>query len=541
MMTYRWRPLILKLVAASIAAGLLAAPALAQQTPATQTGAATPTLDKIFELAAAQAVRDAPPAPLIYNNRSITEFRASVVGRPPEDRAAGAREALDRLVREQAQGPVTTRTGPNFVIFSVGRRDLFALLTADVDELAGEMLEEQARQAARQLQITLDETVELRSARRLLWSTLQALVATALALGIMWGLWRTRRSLGDRISRAAQRRIEKTVGDRELVQSSHVLDLPRYLLSGALLGLGLMVTYVWLTFVLRRFPYSRPWGESQREFLLERLAWIGRGVTAAAPGLFTVLLIYGLTRFVARLTNLLFEAAEQGRISLPWVYPETAESTRKLTLVILWLFALAVAYPYLPGSGSEAFRGISVFVGLMVSLGSSGLVNHIMSGFTLTYSRALRAGDFVKVGDVEGTVTHLGTLATKLKTPRGEDVTIPNALMLAQTVINYSRFSDTEGVYVAVSISIGYDTPWRQVEALLLQAAARTPGVRSSPPPVVRQAELGDFSVKYTLLVALERPHQRALVLNAIHANIQDAFNEHGVQIMSPAYEADPS
>jgi small-conductance mechanosensitive channel len=176
----------------------------------------------------------------------------------------------------------------------------------------------------------------------------------------------------------------------------------------------------------------------------------------------------------------------------------------------------------------------------MVTLGSSGLVNQVMSGFTLTYSRALRVNDFVRVTDIEGTVTQIGALSTKIRTPRGEEVTIPNAVIVSHTVTNYTRFSETDGVFVPTSISIGYDVPWRQVHALLIQAASRTPGVRAQPPPAVRQTELGDFSVKYTLFVSLERPYQRPAILAAVHANILDVFNEHGVQIMSPAYEADP-
>ena len=160
---------------------------------------------------------------------------------------------------------------------------------------------------------------------------------------------------------------------------------------------------------------------------------------------------------MSRIVNLLFQAIEERRVSVPWVYPETAESTRKLIAVGLWLFAVAIAYPYLPGSESDAFKGVSVFVGLMVSLGATGLVNQVMSGFTLTYSRALRLGDFVEVGDVAGTVTQMGTLSTKIRTPRNEDVTIPNAVIVGQTITNYSRRAETEGVFVPTSITIGYD------------------------------------------------------------------------------------
>jgi small-conductance mechanosensitive channel len=260
---------------------------------------------------------------------------------------------------------------------------------------------------------------------------------------------------------------------------------------------------------------------------------------AALPGLFTVALIVLITRLVARGTSALFQAVEEGRVALPGVYPETAVPTRRLTVALLWLFAVVVAYPYLPGSGSDAFKGVSVFVGLMLSLGSSGLVNQAMSSFMITYSRALRLGDYVRIGEVEGTVVHAGMLATKVLTKGNEEITLPNAVVASSTITNYSRHAGA-GVMTRTSVTIGYDTPWRQVEALLLLAASRTARVRTDPAPRVIQAGLRDFYVEYVLLVALERPDERARVLSELHGHVQDAFNEHGVQIMSPNYEADP-
>jgi small-conductance mechanosensitive channel len=195
----------------------------------------------------------------------------------------------------------------------------------------------------------------------------------------------------------------------------------------------------------------------------------------------------------------------------------------------------------LPGSQTEAFKGVGVFVGLMVTFGSSGLVNQIMGGFMITYSRALRVGDFVRVGDVEGTVTHLGVLSTKVRTLWSEEVTVPNAVVIAQTITDYSRPGDTVGVLTPTSVTIGYDTPWRQVQALLLLGAERTAGLRRTPPPLVVQTALEDYYVKYTLLVSLEDQESRLLTLDALHANIQDLFNEYGVQIMSPNYVLDPA
>jgi len=206
----------------------------------------------------------------------------------------------------------------------------------------------------------------------------------------------------------------------------------------------------------------------------------------------------------------------------------------------LWLFGLIVSYPYLPGSGSDAFKGVTVFVGLVISLGSSGIVNQLMSGLTLTYSRALTVGDMVRIGECEGVVTAISLLSVKLRTFQGEEITVPNAVVVGQSTTNYTKLAASGGCYLATSVTIGYDTPWRQVRSLLLLAAERTRNVKREPPPRVIQDALDDFYVRYRLVVGLDDPTDRLLTRDRLHANIQDAFNEFGVQIMSPHYESDP-
>jgi small-conductance mechanosensitive channel len=482
----------------------------------------------------------APPAVLRFNNRPITTLRATVFGRPPAERAAAAAQFLDRVVQEGTAGTVSTRLLQGFSIVSVGSRDIFSIAPQDADQLTGETLEGKSAETVTNLQRALDEAIELRTPRRLLVSAAQAVLVTILlALGLLL-LQRMHRGSVDRLLLRAEHKLEELSPDLQLLRASRATALLRRGLKIAFVALALFFTYNWLTFVLRRFPYTRPWGESLREFLTARLEAFGLSILNGIPNLFTVLLIVLVIRFFVRLSHHLFQAVEDGRISVPYVYPETAQQTRRLVSMLLWLLALVLSYPYLPGSNSDAFKGVSVFVGLVVSLGSSGIVNQIMSGLTITYSRALRLGDFVKIGEVEGTVMHVGALSTKIKTPRGEDVTMPNAVVVSHVTTNYTRFAETEGVYVPTSITIGYDTPWRQVQALLLLGAARTAGVRKQPKPVVRQTALQDFYVQYTLLVCLEQPHLRAATLDALHGNILDAFNEFGVQITSPNYEADP-
>jgi small-conductance mechanosensitive channel len=224
-----------------------------------------------------------------------------------------------------------------------------------------------------------------------------------------------------------------------------------------------------------------------------------------------------------------------------WFDAETARATRRVVVVLLWLFALTAAYPHIPGSDTDAFRGISVLLGVVISLGSTGLVNQIMSGFVVIYSRALRPGDWVRVGDTEGLVTEVGLLSTKLSTVRREQVAIPNAVLVGTATTNYTSLAGDDGPLASTAVTIGYDAPWRQVHALLELAASRTDGVRKQPEPRVLQRGLSDFYVEYQLIVHLERAEDRFVVLSALHGHIQDAFNEQGVQIMSPHFVVQPS
>jgi small-conductance mechanosensitive channel len=494
----------------------------------------------------APATIDAEPSgetfTLTFANRPIVVLRARILGRLPSQRAAGAVRILNDLTAEHITGPVEARPLEGGTIIMVGSRAVFGLAPADIDELAGETIQGVTAQTVARLRQALDETVEARTTGALVYAGVLAAIGLACGGALLWGLARGHRAFADRLVDVAERRLTKTgLADLTALRASRLADFQRGVLRAITMGLALLVVYGTSTFVLRRFPYTRPWGESMRGFLLTTAGQLGLGVVNAIPGLFTAALIFLATRFLIRLIGVWFTAVEQGRTQIQWFHPETAQPTRRLIATLMWLFAIVVAYPYIPGSDTDAFKGVGVFLGLMMTLGSSGLVNQIMSGFMLTYSRALRLGDFVRIGDIEGTVLHLGVLSVKVKTPRGEEVTIPNAVIVSQTTTDYSRFAETGAVLTPTSVTIGYDVPWRQVEALLLLAAERTPDVRNEPKPVVLQMALEDFYVKYTLFVCLKRQDKRAFALHALHANIQDAFNEHGVQIMSPNYEADPA
>jgi small-conductance mechanosensitive channel len=252
------------------------------------------------------------------------------------------------------------------------------------------------------------------------------------------------------------------------------------------------------------------------------------------------LIILGVVRLVTNAIRDFFDGVASGTVQMPGIYKETADATRRLTNTVLWLFGLVIAYPYIPGAESPAFKGVSVFVGILFTLGSAGVVGHLMSGLVLVYSRALKKGDFVRVGDVEGVVTEVGPLSTKIVNLKKEEFTLPNTMMVSSVIKNYSRMAQDNGLAVSTTVTIGYGAPWRLVHEMLKSAAAKTAGIRTTPEPFVIQAALSEFYIEYTLYVHIDEAPKRPFILSALHQNIQDAFNEEGIQIMSPAYEGQP-
>lgn len=265
------------------------------------------------------------------------------------------------------------------------------------------------------------------------------------------------------------------------------------------------------------------------------------GAVDAVPGLLAVIVIFMITRLIVRVFDTFFSSIQSGSLDVEWMEPETARASQRVVAVLIWIFALVVAYPYIPGSQTDAFKGITVFLGLMLSLGSAGIVGQIIGGVLVVYTKAFQTGDYVKIDTHEGNIEGLGVLSTRIRTLLHEEIVIPNAVLLSTTVTNYSRHARKgNGATIATTVTIGYDTPWRQVHAMLEMAAQRVVSIRTNPSPVVLQKALSDFYVEYTMRVVIEKPELRNMVLSQLHGCIQDVFNEYEVQILSPNFEAQP-
>ena len=487
----------------------------------------------------------AAEAAVVVLNRSVAVFRGPYLGVAPERRARRTEAILRDLLDRAVQGVVTIQVEPQGHVLLVDGELALVLTPADADPLRAQTLEQASATARDALTQVLAETRESRDTERLLSGVGRSLLATLIAVAIAIPAWRARRWATVRLAqRVAQSAAGVRVAGTELLHTERLVAVVRLAVRMLWWLLALALAYEWLSYVLRQFPYTRPWGEGLTAYLFGVAARVGHGVLGALPDLVIALIIFLIARGVIALFRPFFHRlAATGSPQRGWLDADTAGPTRRLFNIGVWVFAAVMAYPYLPGAQSEAFKGVSLLIGLMVTLGGSSLFGQAASGLVLMYSRTLRVGEYVRINEHEGTITEMGAFITRVRTGLGEELTFPNSLVLGSVSKNYSRAVHGRGYVVDTTVTIGYDTPWRQVEALLVEAARRTPGVLAQPAPRVFQTALSDFYPEYRLVCQAvpSEPRPRAEVLSALHENIQDVFNENGVQIMSPHYLGDPA
>jgi small-conductance mechanosensitive channel len=486
---------------------------------------------------------DDEPAVLVLRNRPVVTLRARYTTNSPEERAEGAvgsfSKALARAAAESRDLEVSVREFKVGNLLMIGDVAIVGITPLDLDPLGVETLEDATAEAVENLELILSEIREERSVQAILRAIGLSALATLVFILLLWVANRVQGFLL-RGFEAGLKAVDKSVDTDTIAEANKVTALTRNLIVFAAWAVRLFLAFSWVAFTLKQFPYTRPWGETAGTFVVETIKGVALGIVHALPNILSVLLIFVVARILARLVRAFFASVEAGKVRTPWVFPETAMPTRRLLVALIWAFALVAMYPYLPGSGSEAFKGLGLILGLMISLGGSGVVSQAMSGMVLMYSRALSRGDYVRIGDTEGVVLSLGMLATKIRTLKREEITIPNAVVMSTSTKNFSRLAGRDGVILHTTVTIGYDAPWRKVHEQLLEAVDRTEGLKKAPPPFVMQNALSDFFVEYQVNAYLLRPEKRLPVLAELHANIQDTFNEAGIAIVSPHYVADP-
>ncbi len=292
----------------------------------------------------------------------------------------------------------------------------------------------------------------------------------------------------------------------------------------------------YIPLVFSFFPNTKGYARVLLGYVLAPIQSTWQALVHYIPNLITVLVVAVLTRYALKLIRLIFVAVAQHRITIGGFYPEWAEPTYKIARFLVLVLAIVAVYPYIPGSDSPAFKGVSVFVGVLFSLGSATAIANVMAGVVLTYTRAFQVGDVVRIGETTGPVIEKTLLVTRVRTPKNEDVSIPNSLVLSSQIVNYSACTAREGLVLHTAVTIGYDAPWETVHELLIAAARLTPEIRQEPAPFVLQTALSDFYVSYEINAYTDAPERMPQIYSDLHRNIQDQFNQAGVEIMSPHY-----
>jgi small-conductance mechanosensitive channel len=529
---------------------LLAFVALAGEVARAGEGAATRAVAAGNGAAAAVAAKATsarerqPASTLVVFNRPIITYRSTLLGVPPQERAVTALARILKLLERGGEARVTVETGALGNVVKIDGGLAYIVSEGDVEPLSGETLGTVTDASVDALRLAIAETREARDGRLMLVAAMWAGGATIAYLLLLVMLRFVGRAVSRRLMELADMAAGKLrIGGTELLNHRSAIGFARHLVRIGFWAIVLLLTYEWVGFVLGRFPFTRAWGEQLNAFLATTTVDLFTAIAQAIPELLIVVVIFVLARAVNGLLRTFFEGVQSRRIDVGWLDADSARPTRRLTTFAVWVFALAMAYPYIPGSGTEAFKGVSVLLGLMLSIGASGIVGQAASGLILMYTRTYRPGEYVKIGEHEGTVVEMGMFTTRIRTGLGEELTVPNSFALSVVSKNYSRVVKGTGFVLDTTVTIGYDAPWRQVQAMLIEASQRTPGVLSAPAPRVFQTALSDFYVEYRLVCQAvpSEPRPRAEVLSALHANVQDVFNEYGVQIMSPHYLGDPA
>jgi small-conductance mechanosensitive channel len=318
-------------------------------------------------------------------------------------------------------------------------------------------------------------------------------------------------------------------------------DIAR-LLHGAIrwggVGIKAILFLSFLNVIFVYFEWSRNVAVSVLETTVLTVEQVFIAFFEYLPDLAVIVVIILLSRLVIHLLKIVFDGIAAKRIRIAGFYPEWSRTSYNLARILIIALTLIVVFPYFPGSSSPAFQGVSIFLGVLVSLGSTSAVANLVAGIVITYTRAFQIGDRVRISDTEGDVIERSTFVTRIRTPKNVEVSIPNASVLNNHVINYSTQAKHNGLTLHTSVTIGYDVPWARVHELLKQAAAKTGGLEAEPEPYVLQTALDDFYVQYELNAITRSPGDKPRIYSDLHANILDAFNEAGVEIMSPHYRA---
>lgn len=489
-----------------------------------------------------EAVPSAPPSEVTVGNVVLFRIENRIGSFSADQRAAAINERLQQLVENPGTDLEKAQTQEHPTSTDIVLDDLILVTVTEADALSLQKKRSEIAENWRSAIVSaVSEGRDSRSGKNLIlhiglailftialfliFLVLRKFFARAYAL-IDAGLWGFIRPI-------RFRNIEVLKADRVTRSLLGLARLARVVIAFFLL-------YLYLSLVLGLFPQTEKWADKLYGYILTPLRTAGNVIIDFIPNLFFIIVICMIGRFSLKLVRLFFHEVSAGNIQFVGFHREWGEPTYKLVRVLIFAFLLVVIFPYLPGSSSPAFQGISVFFGILLSLGSTSSIANVVAGIVITYMRPFKLGDRVKISETIGDVIEKSLLVTRIRTIKNVDVTIPNSIVLGSHITNYSAVIENSvaGLILNTTVTIGYDAPWRKVHELLISAAKATESVETEPAPFVYQTSLNDFYVSYEINAYTRYPSSMAKIYSDLHQNIQEAFNKGGVEIMSPHYRA---
>jgi small-conductance mechanosensitive channel len=377
--------------------------------------------------------------------------------------------------------------------------------------------------------------------------TMNFVTRLGIALGIVavqalliWLIWQLFKRLSQKVSLSAGEKIKPlTIKKLKLLSAKQIISAIQFCLKIFKYLVTVLLLFITLPIVFSLFPATRNLATTLFGYILHPLKNIVVGTIKYIPNLITIIIIVTITRYVTKALKFFSVQIEKGKLVIAGFYAEWAEPTYRILQVLLWAFTVALAYPYLPGSDSKVFQGISVFLGIIFSLGSTTAIGNLVAGLVITYMRPFKIGDRVQIKESTGFVVEKNLMVVRLKTHKNEYVTFPNLLILGSGIINYNTSSDEdeEGLILNAEVTFGYETPWQTVHEILINAALKTEQVLKKPKPFVLQTGLDDFYARYQINCYTKAVDMVPKIYTALYENIQNGFREAGLDMTAPHYE----
>ncbi|CCI31417.1 mechanosensitive ion channel family protein [Microcystis sp. T1-4] len=505
---------------------------IAAQNNPTKQGQETPleTLGEVF--------------PVMLDNQELFTIRQGIGSFSAQERAKSITDRIEKIADDDALSPedLTIKIDPEDKNPSIILGDtVIATITSRDAKLHAVSQEVLAERALAKMKAAIVRYRQERQPDNLFKDAVLTVSATLATVLIFWVII----FISSRVFPQIQRLITSLVPgvvfqNFEIISSQTIGIFSLRVLQFIRTLIILTILYFYLTFVLRLFPWTRKFGDGFLQYFFSALEVVSQEIAKYLPSIFIILIIVFITHYLLRAIKPFFTALARENLVIHGFYSDWAKPTYNLLSLLIIALAIVIAFPYLPGFNSPAFQGVSVFLGVLFSLGSTSAIANVVGGIILIYTRSFQLGDKISIGDVIGDVIEKGLLVTRIRTPANRIITIPNSSLLNTNVINFtvSQREFKQPLILQTTVTLGYDLPWRKVHATLKEAALATQFIVSEPAPFVLQTSLDDFYVSYQLNAYTDHPSKMVYIYSELHQNIQDKCNEVGIEIMSPHYKA---